>query len=86
VRQYNQGKTDRNLEIVAKHTELDLDLLREACWPSIHNNGMINVQSVIDFQDWGLEQNLLDGLVSEEQFWDSSFAQYANKVLGESAP
>ena len=31
VRQYNQGKTKRNLEILAKHTGLDQQLLKQAC-------------------------------------------------------
>ncbi len=86
VRQYNKGKTDRNVEIVSKHTELDRDLLEEACWPAIHGDGTVNASSVLDFQAWGLEQDLLDRQVSEEQFWDPSFAEYASQVLDESAP
>jgi NitT/TauT family transport system substrate-binding protein len=86
VRQYNEGKTARNLEIVSKHTELDRDLLEEACWPAIHGDGTITAQSVLDFQEWGLERGLLDGTVTEEQFWDPSFAEHATQVLDEVTP
>lgn len=86
VRQYGQGKTERNLAIVSKHTELDRDLLEEACWPAIRGDGIINSQSVLDFQTWGLEKGLLDGHVTEEQFWDPDFIEYASQVLDESQP
>lgn len=81
VRQYNQGKTERNLEILAKHTELDRELLKRACWPSMHNDGRINVRGVLDFQAWAVGKGFLDSPVKEEQFWDPRFVKYANQVL-----
>jgi len=81
VRQYNQGKTDRNLEIIAKYTRLDQEFLRQVCWESIRNDGQINVQSVLDFQGWAVEKGFLDSTVTEDQFWDPSFVEYANQVL-----
>jgi len=82
VQQYNQGKTERNLEILARHTELDRELLEQVCWPSIRSDGRINVQSVLDFQAWAVEKGYLDSSITEGQFWDPSFAEYANEVLG----
>jgi ABC-type nitrate/sulfonate/bicarbonate transport system substrate-binding protein len=82
VRQYNQGKTERNLEILAEHTGLDQEFLRQACWPAIRGSGQINVQSVLDFQAWAVEKGYLDSPVAKDQFWDPSFAEYANEVLG----
>jgi NitT/TauT family transport system substrate-binding protein len=85
VRQYNQGKTERNLEIIAKHTGLERDLLQAMCWPYIYNDGHINTASMLDLQQWWLEKKLLDQLVREDQFWDGSFIEYANQSLGPSA-
>lgn len=82
VRQYNEGKTPRNLELVAKNTGLDVSLLEQACWPAIRNDGSINVQSAMDYQTWALAQGLLDKTVTEEQLWDPSFVEQANKALG----
>jgi len=82
VQQYNQGKTERNLEILLEHTGLDKELLEQACWPHFREDGRINVQSVLDFQHWAVEQGYLDSPVTEEQFWDPSFVEYANEVLG----
>jgi NitT/TauT family transport system substrate-binding protein len=76
VRQYKEGKTERNVEILSKYTELDQEFLRQVCWQSFAD-GEINVESVLAFQDWALKNGYLDGLVPEEQFWNPSFVQEA---------
>ena len=81
VHQYNQGKTDRNLEIIAKYTRLDKPLLEKACWPQFRNDGRMNIQSIKDFQDWAVAKGYLDRALPEEAFMDSSFIEYANQVL-----
>lgn len=81
VSQYNEGKTERNLDILVEILELDRDLLEQSCWPPITEDGSINTQSVIDFQNWANERGLLDTIATEEQFWDSSFIDYANESL-----
>jgi NitT/TauT family transport system substrate-binding protein len=82
VRQYNQGKTERNLAILAQYTGLDRELLREACWPTMRDDGQINVESIVEFQAWAVEKGYLDMQVSKEDFWDPSFVEYANGTLG----
>jgi len=81
VRQHNQGKTARNLEIVAKHTGLDPGLLSKACWPQVRNDGRINVQSISDFQDWAMAKGYLDQPVPSDLFMETSFIEHATKVL-----
>jgi len=81
VRQYNQGKTGRNLEIIAKHTNLDQDLLRKACWHTLRNDGKINIRSILDFQSWARMKGFLDKETTENQFWDPKFIEHASQVL-----
>jgi NitT/TauT family transport system substrate-binding protein len=81
VRQLDEGKTERNLDILAEYTGLDRDLLMQVCWPSLHDDGQINVQSVLDFQAWAVDKGYQDSPVTEDQFWDPSFVEYANEVL-----
>jgi NitT/TauT family transport system substrate-binding protein len=81
VQKYNEGKTDRNIAILAKYTHLNRDLLSKACWPTFHSNGHINAQSLVEFQEWGRKKGFLDATVTEAQFWDSTFVDYANKIL-----
>jgi NitT/TauT family transport system substrate-binding protein len=86
VRQYNRGKTPRNLDILASATGLDRELLKEACWQPIRGDGRINVESVLDFQRWAVRRGALDAVVPPEKFWDSSFIEEAVKVLGPPKP
>jgi NitT/TauT family transport system substrate-binding protein len=81
VRQYNQGKTDRNLEIIAKYTRLDKKLLEKACWPQFRNDGRMNIQSIKDFQNWAAAKGYLDRALPEDALMDFSFVEYANNVL-----
>jgi NitT/TauT family transport system substrate-binding protein len=81
VQQYNLGKTERNLELMADHTGLDLDLLEEACWPALDERGTIDIQSVLDFQAWTVEMGYLDSPLTAGQFWDPSFVDHASQVL-----
>ena len=81
VRCYNEGKTERNLSILAKSTGVDAELLRKACWLRINETGDILLDSVVEFQDWALKNHTLDRPVPVEQFWDPSFAEFANQSL-----
>ncbi len=81
VRQYNQGKTERNIDIITRFTGLDLALVQDACWPLIRDDGAINVESVLDFQEWAMQKKLLDTIVPTEQFWDDRFIKNANDIL-----
>ena len=81
VRRYNEGKTERNLEIMSKHTHLDKDLLKDACWPQVSGDGRINPQSVLDFQDWAMAKGYLSNKMTIENMWDPSFVEYANQTL-----
>ncbi len=77
VRQSNQGKTPRNLEITAKYTGLDADLLDQVCWPQIPEDGHVNMASVMEFQQWALERDLIDKVVPADQLYDPSFVDAA---------
>ncbi len=79
VKQYNEGKTDRNLEILAKYTKLDTDTLQKACWPPMNDSGEINLQTVNEFQAWAADKDLIDKVIPDDQYWDGSFV---NKALG----
>ncbi len=82
VRQYNLGKTERNLDLLAAETGVDRELLRAACWPSIRGDGKIDVASVLEFQKWAVRRGALDEVVPAERFWDPSFAVEAGRILG----
>jgi NitT/TauT family transport system substrate-binding protein len=81
VRQYNQGKTDRNIEIIAKSTQMKPDEIKSVCWQSIKTDGSVNIQKVMDFQKWAVSKGYFQNALTQEQLWDPQFIEYANKVL-----
>ena len=81
VEQYRKGKTERNLEILMAHTGLDRELLKQACWPPFRAGGCINSESVLDFQAWAREKGYLEKSVTQEQFWDARFVDYAEQIM-----
>ena len=77
VRQYNEGKTDRNLDILTRQTGLERDFLKHACWPAFRADGGIDAQSILEFQSWGLRRGFLDRTLAVEDIVDSRFVDYA---------
>jgi len=78
IEQYNQGKTDRNLEILADMTGLERELLETACWPSYQADGGIDLQGLLDFQNWLVQNGYLDAALEPDQLWDSRFTGINN--------
>ena len=81
ARQYSQGKTERNVEIVAKYTQLDPSFLKRAAWPTMREGGGVNTDSLLDFQDWALKRKYLDKKIPADRFWDPRFVEHARKAL-----
>jgi NitT/TauT family transport system substrate-binding protein len=81
VEQYNEGKTERNLEIIRKFTELDMELLEKMCWPAIRSGGALNMDSILDFQKWAIDAGYLDSEMQPEEFFDPVFLDEANAIL-----
>ena len=81
VRQYNQGKTDRNLRIAVDHTGLDIDLLKKMTWPCMRDDGRLNLKSILDFQNWCVEKGFQDRPVPADSIYDPAFVEYANAHL-----
>ncbi len=82
VRQYNAGKTERNIEIMTKYTNLEPDLLRRACWPAMAEDGAVDIASILAFQDWAIKQGLVDRAATTAQIMDTTFAAQAHQRLG----
>jgi NitT/TauT family transport system substrate-binding protein len=82
IRQYMQGKTDRNLEIVSQYTKLPTELLNRICWPAMRTDGAVNLSTVMDYQAWAIARGLLDKAAPESAIWDPRFIEHANKELG----
>lgn len=81
VRQYNEGKTEQNLAILAKYTNLDRDLLNQTCWWTIATDGYVQKEPVGEYTRWMYANNKIKEDVNEDLLFDMSFVSYANGVL-----
>jgi len=81
VRQYNQGKTERNLAILENWTGLDRSLLEACDWPHINRDGTILVESVRELRNWLFAEDYLDAMVPIDRMVDFHYARLAGEML-----
>ena len=81
VQKYNEGKTEENLQAIAEKTGLDIELVNQACWPPIREDGWIDFSYLDRFQRWNVETGQLEGVITEEQFWDPSILEAGQALL-----
>ena len=73
VTQYREGKTPRNVAIIAEATGESEAITREACWPTFRAGSGIDWESIAQFQHWANTEGLMEHTLTREQVWDSSF-------------
>lgn len=73
VARFQEGKTERNVAIIAKATGENPEIIREACWPTFRLDSRINWESIAEFQAWANVEGLMERTVSRDQVWDSTF-------------
>jgi NitT/TauT family transport system substrate-binding protein len=81
VRQYNEGKTLRNLAIIGNYTGLDEGLLNQSCWYPIAADGIFPTRPVRDYLDWMYANKKISKDMDENQLIDMSYVRYADGVL-----
>lgn len=86
LRAYDQGKTERNLDVLAAVMGYDRAELVDFCWPTMGSDGFIDLSSLMEFQAWAVERGDQDAIVPPEEFWEPRFVEHANQVLAGRRP
>jgi ABC-type nitrate/sulfonate/bicarbonate transport system substrate-binding protein len=71
--QYLEGKTDRNVKILAARTHMTEDEVRAMCWPAQSADPHIDAAGLEDFQKWALGEGLIDAIVPYSTLVDDGF-------------
>lgn len=71
--QYLQGKTDRNVAIIAKATGDAPDLIRKACWLPFKSDLSVDWHAIEEFQVWAKKEGFIQQVLSRDQALDSTF-------------
>jgi NitT/TauT family transport system substrate-binding protein len=77
IAQYRQGKTDRNVAIIAEGTQETAEHIRDVCWPDFDPGGRINWESIAAYEAWAKTEGLMLKTVSQDQAFDSAFVTAA---------
>jgi len=81
IRQFNLGKTPRNLELAVGFTGLSRAQVSAACWPRTTDDARIDAAALRGYQEWNVEHGLLDRVLTEDELFDHRFIDHANAVL-----
>ena len=73
VRRYAEGKTDRNVAVIAEASGTTEPMTRDACWLTFRPGSGIDWKSIAEFQRWANEHGLMEHTLTRDQVWDSSF-------------
>lgn len=82
VEQFNQGKTERNIELISEFTQLSPEDVQAACWNTFRADGGVDTESVMAFQEWALQKGLVNEALELDQIWTDEFLAEAAKRLG----
>lgn len=74
VREYVQeGKSERNVELVSRLTGMPADDVRELCWPEWSTDGRVDPVGLEELQQWALAEGLIDAVVPFDDLVDEGF-------------
>jgi NitT/TauT family transport system substrate-binding protein len=80
-RRYSKGATPRNIEIISKRLGYDTAMLRNICLPKTRTDGELNLDWLLAFQTWAVENGHLERVLGREAGVDLSFARRAAAKL-----
>ena len=85
VRQHNHGMTKRNVEIIARRADIGADTVRSLCVPPIRNDGGLELESILEFQKWGVERAHQMRTLAPAEFADPELVRKASAALDREA-
>ncbi|MBL0169939.1 MAG: ABC transporter substrate-binding protein [Gemmatimonadaceae bacterium] len=86
IAQYNQGKTARNVAIIAKATGESPEIIRDACWVSFQDDSRINWSSIDAFQTFAQREKLMVKTIQQSDVWDSTFVSASDSTRASKTP
>ena len=81
VRRYNEGKTPRNVDILARSMQRSPHDILEACWTPIRSDGRMVAPEWSEFQAWAIARKDMERAVPLEQLIDPTLAEEAARRL-----
>lgn len=81
-RQYDEGKTPRNIEILKKYTKLEEETLKDMEWPDIRPGSIRDASNTLQgYQDWLKAKGYLNAEVETRTLVDTRFLDKAEAAF-----
>ena len=77
LEQYREGPTEENVDLLEGSLGLDRDVIERACWPTVHDDALIDPEALLEQQRFVVAENLLDEEYPIERLWDPTFVENA---------
>jgi NitT/TauT family transport system substrate-binding protein len=78
---YHEGKTARNVAVLARELLQDTMAVRAACWPAIRRDARLDVASMLEYQDWAVGRQLLEQAARPDQLLDTTLMHAVDSLL-----
>ena len=72
-RYLDEAKSEALVELLARRTHFDQDLIRRMCWPPTVRDGRIDPTSLERYQAWAMTQGLIDAPLDVTKMIDTGF-------------
>lgn len=72
LEQYNLGKTDRNVEVLAEATGQSAEELRAMCWTPMPADGSVPLDAMDEAIEWAVTKGLVNGPIDHTKWFDGS--------------
>lgn len=73
IDRFAEGKTPRNMEIVATATGQPPEVLERACWPRAPEGAVLDTTALTDYQEWSAARGLIGRVLEDDEFVDGRF-------------
>jgi ABC-type nitrate/sulfonate/bicarbonate transport system substrate-binding protein len=85
VRQYDQGHTSRNLEVISRRLGIKSSDLNMMCWPQTRTDGAIIDSSLVAYQQWAVNGGHMKKVSPASSLVDTEFSARASRGLDSAA-
>ena len=81
IAKYREGKTPRNLEIVAKTLNDEPARVAQTCWPHMRADSRIDVPGLLTFLAWSKQRDYVTSIPDPAAMIDTTFLANADATL-----
>lgn len=81
ARDSGPGRSESAVASVSAATRMSPEEVNQVCWPTFKQDGQVDPDSLLLFEEWALSKGYIDAVVAVEDLWDPQFVEQAVAIL-----